>query len=121
MKKLLVIFLIFSLATISLASPLTDAEKLARKDAAPFATFLLAFGTGLVKPISPLRFLFATFDPPNENLEAVASYYGKDSIVTWHYIEAYRRIVKSTVLIGSLAGALFDILLISQAISAILN
>ena len=117
MKKLLVFLLIFSLATISLAGPLADAEKLARKDAAPFATFLLAFGTGLVKPISPLRFLFATFDPPNENLEAVASYYGKDSAVTWHYVQAYKRIYKSAALIGSLAGSLLDILLIYQLIS----
>jgi len=117
MKKLLVFLLIFSLATISLAGPLADAEKLARKDVNSFVVFLAGFFMGVIIPISPLIIPMVPFEPSEEELEAVASYYGKDSAVTWHYVQAYKRIYKSAALIGSLAGSLLDILLIYQLIS----
>ena len=118
MKKLLVFLLIFSLATISLASgTVVDAERLAREHAKKDVRVVGTFFLGMVFPIlNPVITLFKTFDLPPERL-AVAMSFG-DSNITSHYIETYKKVRKSTALMWSIAGSVFDLVLTLLLVSS---
>lgn len=111
MKKLLVFLLIFSLATLSLASgTVVDAERLAREHAKDDVRVIGTFFSGMIFPIlSPVITLFKTFDLPAERL-AIATSFG-DSNITSLYIETYKKVRKSTALMWSIAGSVFDLVL----------